>query len=372
VPASGGDADGLFAGRRRLWLAVAGVLLAAVVAAAMLRGGDDQTTQARVVETKEILGTPGNDRLTGGPGADAIFAFGGEDRVDAGGGDDLVDGGNREDVIDAGPGDDRVRAYDGFRDIVLCGQGYDVAYVDPADVLSGCEERREYPDRSLPATPRPAAGSVPQAPNAPGNFPVRGTIVLEDQPWICREQVDLELVKVTMRKMVDDAIRIDQNCSGRVERLEVDTWTADGIKVQNRGTVAHDLVIESGYVKCHDVFGEYHQDGIHVMGGHRLTFRNLAVDCLGNANLFLSRGGSQASTPTDVICDGCVLGPSSASTLFWATSLRSGARDTTICAGRYRTVRIEPGAEDRIDVNNTILPRGHPSCAKVTGGGRGS
>ena len=91
-----------------------------------------------------------------------------------------------------------------------------------------------------------------------------------------------------MRTEVEDAVRLDQNCSGRIGRVEVDTWTADGIKVQNRGTVAHDLVIESGYVKCHDVAGSYHQDGIQAMGGHRLTFRNLAVDCLGNANLFVN------------------------------------------------------------------------------------
>ena len=92
-------------------------------------------------------------------------------------------------------------------------------------------------------------------------------MILDDVSWSCTEEVDLDLVKVTMRTEVDDAIRIDQNCSGRIGRIEVETWTADGIKVQNRGTVAHDLVIESGYVKCHDVYGEYHQDGIQVMGG---------------------------------------------------------------------------------------------------------
>ena len=67
--------------------------------------------------------------------------------------------------------------------------------------------------------------------------------------------------------------------------------------------MAHDLVIESGYVKCHDVAGSYHQDGIQAMGGTRLTFRNLTVDCLGNANLFVNQGGLKVSMPTDVICD---------------------------------------------------------------------
>jgi hypothetical protein len=214
--------------------------------------------------------------------------------------------------------------------------------------------------------PSPQPPPAPPPPPPPSASP-QGSIVLSNRAFICSGSVNLDLVKVTMRTVVDDAVRLDRNCSGRIRRLEVDTWTADGIKVQNRGTVAHDLVIESGYVKCWAVAGDYHQDGIHVMGGYRLTFRNLAVDCLRNANLFLSRGGSGASTPTDVVCERCILGPNSASTLFWATSLRSGARDTTICTGRYLAKRIESGARNRVDANNTVLPRGHPSCANVTG-----
>ena len=39
------------------------------------------------------------------------------------------------------------------------------------------------------------------------------------------------------------------------------------------------------------------------MGGSRITFRNLRVDCLRNSNLYLSLGGSGATTPTDIVCD---------------------------------------------------------------------
>jgi hypothetical protein len=216
-----------------------------------------------------------------------------------------------------------------------------------------------------PATPPPPPAPPPPPPPPPPSS--ERVAIRNNQPFVCRGAVNLDLVRVTMRTTVEDAVRLDQNCSGRIGRVEVDTWTADGIKVQNRGTVAHDLVIESGYVKCHDVAGDYHQDGIHVMGGYRLTFRNLRVDCLRNANLFLSRGGSGASTPTDVVCDGCVLGPQSAQTLFYAPSLRSGARNTTICHGRYSAVRIESPVQAMVNVNNTILPRNHPACANVTG-----
>ena len=184
-------------------------------------------------------------------------------------------------------------------------------------------------------------------------------MIRTDESWSCLGPVDLDLVKVTMRTLVEaqagspprpeDAVRIDQNCTGRIGRIEIDTWTADGIKVQNRGEVAHDLVIESGYIKCHDKYADYHQDGIQAMGGYRLTFRKLRIDCLGNANLYLSKGGVRASTPTDVVCESCVLGPNTAQTLFYNESIRSGARGTTICTGRFRAVRVGPNAQELVD-----------------------
>lgn len=196
-----------------------------------------------------------------------------------------------------------------------------------------------------------------------------GEVILVDRPFRCTGNVDLDLVRVTMRTALDDAIRLEENCTGRIGRVEVETWTADGISVQNRGAVAHDLVIESGYVKCHAVVEGAHQDGVQVMGGRDLTFRGLRIDCLGNANFFLAEGGSEASTPTDVVCEGCVLGPNSSQTLFYADSVRSGARQTTICTGRSRAVRVEPGAEAIVEDGNTVLPHGDPSCADVTGVG---
>ncbi|MGH3024515.1 MAG: hypothetical protein ACRDNI_12730, partial [Gaiellaceae bacterium] len=195
------------------------------------------------------------------------------------------------------------------------------------------------------------------------------TRILENRPFLCSGHVDLDLVRVTMRTPVQDAISLATNCTGRIGRIEVETWTADGIKVQNRGDVAHDLVIESGYVKCHDIAGEYHQDGIHVMGGSAITFRNLRVDCLGNANLFLAQGGQGASLPTDVVCEGCVLGPNTGQTLFYADSLRSGARDTTVCEGRFRAIRIDPAAQEIVQADVRVLPHDDPSCADVTGVG---
>jgi len=218
------------------------------------------------------------------------------------------------------------------------------------------------------------AGSSPDDDAAPEAAPADPgkTRILDNRPFRCTGEVDLDLVRVTMRTAIDDAISLDENCSGRIGRIEVETWTADGIKVQNHGAVAHDLVIESGYVKCHDIAGEYHQDGIHVMGGRAITFRNLRVDCLGNSNLFLAEGGQGAVTPTDVVCEGCFFGPNSGQTLFYADSIRSGARGTTICTGRFRAIRIEPGAEAIVRAENEVLPHDHPSCEDVTGKGASS
>lgn len=199
-----------------------------------------------------------------------------------------------------------------------------------------------------------------------------GEVVLANRPFRCRGPVDLDLVRVTIRTALEDAIQLDENCTGRIGRVEVETWTADGIVVQNRGAVAHDLVIESGYVKCHAFAEGAHQDGVQVMGGSDLAFRDLRIDCLGNANFFVAEGGSHASTPTDVVCEGCVLGPNSSQTLFYADSVRSGARETTICTGRSRAVRVEPGAEAMVEEENTVLPHDDPACADVTGvGGAG-
>jgi hypothetical protein len=226
-----------------------------------------------------------------------------------------------------------------------------------AFALSACSgsesgEAREPTTSSVESTTAPAPSK---------------TRILKNRGFHCRSKVDLDLVRVTVRTALEDAINLDQNCSGRIGRIEVETWTADGIKVQNTRRVAHDLVIESGYVLCHDLAEGAHQDGIQVMGGKRLTFRNLRVDCQGNANLFLSEGGLHSGTPTDVVCENCVLGPRTSQTLFYADSIRSGARNTKICTGVYRAIRIEPGAAEIVEAGNKVLPHDDPACADVTG-----
>lgn len=193
-------------------------------------------------------------------------------------------------------------------------------------------------------------------------------MVLVDRAFVCNGPVNIPLVKVTINRRGDglDAVVLGENCSGRIGRVEVDTWSGDGIKVQNSAPVAHDLVIESGYVRCHDRSGGYHQDGIQVMGGSRITFRGLSVFCGGigiNAALFIARGGSGGSTPTDIVFENGRLGPNAAHTILLATSVRSGARNTVICPARAIDFDIQPSASSPINSGNTIVRATDSRCS---------
>jgi hypothetical protein len=165
--------------------------------------------------------------------------------------------------------------------------------------------------------------------------------------------VNFNLVKVTMRSGTD-AIRLGSGCTGRIGRIEIDTWREDGVKIQNSSSAAaHDLVIESGYIKCHAVAAGAHQDGVQAMGGSRVTFRGLSIDCRGNSNFFVNRGGGGATRPTAIVCEGCTLGPRSSTTIRVNDAASSGARSTLICPGRNLIAFW--GDPSSINVNNTIL-----------------
>ncbi len=185
--------------------------------------------------------------------------------------------------------------------------------------------------------------------------------MLTNQTWTCNKAVNLTLVKVTMTTANADAIRLASGCTGRIGRIEVETWTQDGVKVQNNSqNAAHDLVVESGYVKCHDMAPAAHQDAVQAMGGARLTFRNIVFDCLGNSNFFVNRAGSGSTQPTDVVCEGCVLGPRSSTTIRVNQATRSGARNSFFCPGRNMTTFW--GDPSYVNVNNTILARTDSRC----------
>jgi len=185
-------------------------------------------------------------------------------------------------------------------------------------------------------------------------------VILTNQAWTCNGPVNLALVKVTMTTNDSDAVRLAPGCTGRIGRIEVDTWKQDGIKVQNQPNPAHDLVVEGGYVKCHAMTAGAHQDAVQAMGGARLTFRNMTFDCLGNSNFFVNRAGSGATKPTDVVCENCTLGPNSSTTIRVNEATRSGARNSSFCPGRNLTTFW--GDPSYVNVNNAMLLRTDTRC----------
>ena len=190
-----------------------------------------------------------------------------------------------------------------------------------------------------------------------------------NRPWVCSRRVNKRLVKVTMRTNRDHAIYLRPGCTGRIGRIEVRTWTADGVTI-NRGNgrrPAHDLVIADGFIRCYDnVAG--HQDGVQVMDGRRITFRSVKIKCGNprergtNSQFYVS--GNRPYIPRRVLCIRCLLGTGAGSPLFIDLSVDSGARNTTVCRGDFGyAVRIERSVAVRpVHSNLRILRRSHRLC----------
>jgi hypothetical protein len=200
--------------------------------------------------------------------------------------------------------------------------------------------------------------------------------ILVNATWYCNGPVDLELLKVTNTDGVfRDAARFD-GCSGRIARVEIETDGADGLKIRNTAPVAHDLELEGGWVRCTEHADGAHQDGIQVMGGARLAFRNLVIWCgdpdeqqFGdgvNAAVFVNTGGGGDTTPTDVVVEHSVAGPGSANGVLIGESVRSGLRNSVACPDwtpNGGPVAIDEDAVEGIDEGNEKPPADDPRCA---------
>ena len=135
----------------------------------------------------------------------------------------------------------------------------------------------------------------------------------------------------------------------------------DGLKVNAPAPVAHDLVIEGGYIRCHDKSAGAHQDGIQAMGGTRITFRNLELNCNSEPNAQLFINSANGGTPTDIVCENCFLG--SGALVDASSTTRCGPAHGTrsICPGRFSPIRIE-AANQPVNSGNTVLPASDPRC----------
>lgn len=190
-------------------------------------------------------------------------------------------------------------------------------------------------------------------------------VVLTGEGFRCTGPVDLDLVRVT--NPPGDGVTLASGCTGRIGRLELSgVRNGDGIKVQNAdANAARDLVIAGGYVRCAGAATDgTHQDGVQAMGGRNITFRNLSIDCYGGGggNFFVQRAGGGATTPTNIVCDGCALGPRHPNNVQvnGSSSIGSGVRDSLIC--RPLSGRNPIMGAPAVNAGNQIVPSGDPSC----------
>jgi hypothetical protein len=218
-----------------------------------------------------------------------------------------------------------------------------------------------------------AAAAIVAAPIA---APSPKNVVQTDRTWVCNGAVDLDSVTVIMTPsaigtgQARDAIHLQPGCTGTIGRIDVTTSIADGIKVAGG---VHDLVVGGGKVHCLAKKPVLHQDGIQVLGGERITFKNMNVDCgrpaesLINSNMFINMAGRASTPPTDVVCNGCTFGGGAAHTVSVQNSIRSGVENSTICRAKYPnlTLTIGSGAVDPVNVDNKVI-----DCAG-SGGGTG-
>ena len=117
------------------------------------------------------------------------------------------------------------------------------------------------------------------------------------------------------------------------------------MKINAPAPVAHDLVIWGGFIRCYEHPEGAHQDGIQALGGERITLRNLEINCNSGANAQLFLNGANGGMPTDIACEKCFLGTGAATTLRVSESVRSGARNSTICPGRFRDINTAGSVE---------------------------
>ncbi len=136
--------------RRFLIPALAGACALALVGVAVAhevtwRGTSGYDVRSGHAHRDTLFGGGGNDELYGRAGPDTLFGQRGRDVLAGGRGPDILNGGPGVDALYGGFGDDVILAQDGDLDVIVCGPGHDIAWVDQgADYWEGggCEDVR--------------------------------------------------------------------------------------------------------------------------------------------------------------------------------------------------------------------------------------
>ena len=206
-------------------------------------------------------------------------------------------------------------------------------------------------------------------PPPPPPPPSGGETIIQNGQYVCRGQVNIDLLRITMNSPSSDGLVLAAGCTGTIRWLELSGPMADGIKVQNASAnAARNVDILGGFVWCGPAASGVHQDGIQAMGGSDIHLYRVAFDCLGGGggNYFPARGGSGATTPTRIQCHGCAFGPQHPNNVQIQTSVSSGIEGSLVCrpsSGRNPIV-IGSTAQDPLDRDNVIAPIGDPRCTR--------
>ena len=213
---------------------------------------------------------------------------------------------------------------------------------------------------------------VAAEPSGGGTTP--GTVISTTRTWQCNGalsafgQLPIKVVSEIPNPGTADAIRLI-GCYGDGDPATVDLILDvrgnggtlgtgyDAVKV---GQSAHDLVV-TGSVACGAPRGGIHQDGVQVMSGRRIQFRDFrsGVPSLGQWTCWGSGGGFFVShvngtVPADVVCVRCRIAAFNQSMRI-QSAIRSGARNSVFGFSRSYGIFIAPAAVAPVNVNNRVI-----------------
>ena len=197
--------------------------------------------------------------------------------------------------------------------------------IDLAD--PGCTDAADNDETNAPPPPPPPGGD--------------DLILPENTTFRCEGPVNYDrvVVRITQQTQRQDAVFLSSGCSGTIQSLEVDSWASDGIHIGPGAGGPAGLRINGGHVHLHDtcsVCGSVHLDGIQVLGGSNITFRNFLVvidpEEGTNSAVYINQGSGAQETPTDVVFENStfVRSPNRNRTFRIGDSIRSGLRNSTV------------------------------------------
>ena len=114
-------------------------IVASVAYAKTIVGSNDSETLIGTSGPDTISGRGAWDVVEGKRGSDELHGNAGPDEVYGGRGRDTVYGGPGRDQLGGDQGGDTIKAKDGQHDYILCGAGFDVAWMDARDAAQMCE-----------------------------------------------------------------------------------------------------------------------------------------------------------------------------------------------------------------------------------------